>query len=174
MLRKILLSPNHNFITPIGRNLCNTTPLSGRGCRNTAEDDPWPNILQLHTEGLKDNKISVTEHLASKNKAFIIVPQEAHCITADKLVIHNFSLPGSILSRNHGLATFVHERLEWSLVDPSPDQSETEWLCQWHTQKIFMGGFQSAKSFLCIKIESMIRKNIKQAAIQYVNVVKQL
>jgi len=25
--------------------------------------------------------------------------------------------------------TFVHERLEWSLVDPSPDQSETEWLC---------------------------------------------
>ena len=29
---------------------------------------------------------------------------------------------------NHGLATFVHERLEWSLVDQSPDQSETEWL----------------------------------------------
>jgi len=24
---------------------------------------------------------------------------------------------------------FVHERLEWSLVDKSPDQSETEWLC---------------------------------------------
>jgi len=45
---------------------------------------------------------------------------------------------------------------------------------QWRTQKIFMGGFQSAKVFLCTKIESMIRKNIKQAAIQYVNVVKQL
>ena len=45
---------------------------------------------------------------------------------------------------------------------------------QWRTQKIFMGGFQSAKIFLCTKIESMIRKNIKQAAIQYVNVVKQL
>ena len=38
----------------------------------------------------------------------------------------------------------------------------------------FHGGFQSAKIFLCTKIESMIRKNIKQAAIQYVNVVKQL
>jgi len=36
------------------------------------------------------------------------------------------------------------------------------------------GGFQSSKICLCIKIESMIRKNIKQAAIQYVNVVKQL
>jgi len=45
---------------------------------------------------------------------------------------------------------------------------------QWRTQKIFMGGFESAKMFLCTKIESMIRKNIKQAAIQYVNVVKQL
>jgi len=44
-------------------------------------------------------------------------------------VIPNFSLAGSILSRNHGLATFVHERLEWSLVDQSSDQSETEWLC---------------------------------------------
>ena len=46
---------------------------------------------------------------------------------------------------------------------------------QWRTQKFFMGGgFQRAKIFLCTKIESMIRKNIKQAAIQYVNIVKQL
>ena len=44
-------------------------------------------------------------------------------------MIPSFSLAGSILSRNHGLATFVHERLEWSLVDQSPEQSETEWLC---------------------------------------------
>jgi len=31
--------------------------------------------------------------------------------------------------RKHGLATFVHERLECSLVDQSPEQSETEWMC---------------------------------------------
>jgi len=91
--------------------------------------DPRPKILQLITEGLTDNKISVTEQLAYKNKAFISVLQATHCITADKLVIPNFSLAGSILSRNHGLATFIHERLEWSLVDQSPYQSETEWLC---------------------------------------------
>ena len=41
-------------------------------------------------------------------------------------------------------------------------------------KKFSWGGFHSAKIFLCTKIESMIRKNIKQAAIQYVNVVKQL
>ena len=44
-------------------------------------------------------------------------------------MIPNFSLAGSVLSRKHGLATFVHERLEWSLVDQSSEQSETEWLC---------------------------------------------
>ena len=44
-------------------------------------------------------------------------------------MIPNFSLAGSVPSRNHGLATFAYERLEWSLVDQSPEQSETEWLC---------------------------------------------
>jgi len=101
------------------------TPFSGRGSRNAVED-LRPNILQLNTEGLAADKISVIEQLAYKNKAFIIVLQETHCTPADKLVIPNFSLAGSILSRNHGLATFVHERLEWSLVDQSPEQSETE------------------------------------------------
>jgi len=70
-----------------------------------------------------------SEQLACKDKVFIIVLQETHCTTADKPVISNFALAGSILSRNHGLATFVHERLEWSLVDQSPERSATEWLC---------------------------------------------
>ena len=104
------------------------TPFSGRGSRNVAED-LRPNILQLNTERLTADKISVIEQLAYKNKAFIIVLQETHCTTADKLVIPNYSLAGSILSRNHCLATFVHERLELSPVDQSPEQSETEWLC---------------------------------------------
>jgi len=76
--------------------------LSGRGSRNAAED-PRPNILQLNTEGLTADKISVIEQLAYNNKAFIIVLQETHCTTADKLVIPNFPLAGSVLSRNHGL-----------------------------------------------------------------------
>ena len=49
--------------------------------------------------------------------------------TADKPVIPSFSLTGSVLNRRHGLATFVHERLEWSLDDQSPEKSETECLC---------------------------------------------
>ena len=105
------------------------TSFSGRGSRNAAEDDPRSNILQLNTEWLTANNISVIEKLNFKNKAFIIVLQATRCTTADKLVIPNFSLAGSVLSRKHDLATFVHERLEWSLVDQSPEQSETEWLC---------------------------------------------
>jgi len=89
-----------------------TTPFSGHGSRNAAEDDLRPNILQLNTEGLTADNIFVIEQLAYKNKAFIFVLHETHCITADKLVIPNFSLAESILSRNHGLALFVHERLE--------------------------------------------------------------
>ena len=85
--------------------------------------------MQLITERLTASKISVIEQLAYKNKAFIIVLQETHCTAADKLLIPNFSLAESVLSRNHGLATFVHEWLEWSLVDQSPELSETEWLC---------------------------------------------
>ena len=104
-------------------------PFSGCNSWSAAKDDPRPNILQLNTEGLTANKISVIEQLAYKIKAFIIVLQETHCTTADKLVITNFSLAGSVLSRNYGLAMFVHELLEWSLVDQSLEQSETEWLC---------------------------------------------
>jgi len=62
------------------------TPFSRRGSRNAAED-LRPNILQLKTEGLTAGKISVIEQQAYKNNAFIIVLQETHCTTADKLVI---------------------------------------------------------------------------------------
>ena len=62
--------------TCVQRGLGNTTPFPLRSSRNATEDYPRPNILQLNTEGLTENKISVIEKLAYKNKAFIIVLQE--------------------------------------------------------------------------------------------------
>jgi len=79
------------------------TPSLGHGSFPAAEDNPRSNMLQLKTKGLTANKISVIEQLAYKNKAFIIVLQETHSTTADKLVIPIFSLAGSILSRNCSL-----------------------------------------------------------------------
>jgi len=69
--------------------------------------------------GLTTNTITVIEQLACKNKAFIIVLQETHCAQASDAQL----LIGCVT------VTFVHERLEWSLVDQSSEQSETEWLC---------------------------------------------
>jgi len=61
------------------------TPVSRRGAcllpRMTNDS-----IMQLNTEALSANKISVIEQLAGKNKALIIVLQETHCTTANKLV----------------------------------------------------------------------------------------
>jgi len=59
------------------------------------------------TKGLTASAISVTEQLGYKNKA----------------------LSGSVQRRKRCLATVVHEQLKWTLVDHSPEQSETECLC---------------------------------------------
>jgi len=70
-----------------------------------------PNILQLNTEGLTADKISVIEQLAYKNKPSSSSDRRPTAQLQTQLVIPYFSPAGSVLSRNHGLATFVHELL---------------------------------------------------------------
>ena len=86
-----------------------------------------PAILQLNIEGLTASKMNVLHHLAVQFEALVILLQETHSAFTDKLVIPGFALAGSCLNRIHGLATFVHERLKWTLVNQSPFTSETEW-----------------------------------------------
>ena len=105
----------------------NTVPFSGQAA--PAVKGSGTNILQLNVEGLSTSKINVIEQLAYKNKALVILLQETHCPSRDKLVIPNYILAGHNPSRKHGLATFVHERLTWKLVNQSPQDSEIEWLC---------------------------------------------
>ena len=64
-----------------------------------------------------------------QSEALVILLQETHCTDAEKLVLPNYQLAGSSLSRKHGFATFVHERLRYTLLDQSPLTSEIEWLC---------------------------------------------
>ena len=73
--------------------------------------------------------MNVLHHLAMQSEALVILLQETHCTDAEKLVLPNYQLAGSSLSRKHGLATFVHERLRYTLLDQSPSTSEIEWLC---------------------------------------------
>ena len=73
--------------------------------------------------------MNVLHHLAMQFEALVILLQETHCIDAEKLVLPNYQLAGFSLSRKHGLATFVHKRLRYTLLDQSPPTSEIEWLC---------------------------------------------
>ena len=73
--------------------------------------------------------MNVLHHLALQSEALVILLQETNCTDAEKLVLPNYQLAGSFLSRKHGLATFVHERLRCTFLDQSPPTSEIEWLC---------------------------------------------
>ena len=86
-------------------------------------------ILQLNIEGLTASKMNVLHHLAMQSEALVILLQETHCTDAKKLVLSNYQLAGSSLSKKHSLATFFHERIRYRLFDQSPPTSEIEWLC---------------------------------------------
>ena len=100
-------------------------PLSG----HTVNKFQRQAVLKLNIEGLAVSKMNVLHHLAVQYQALVILLQKSHCACADKLTIPGFALGGSSLSRKHCLATFVHDRLKWTLIDQSPATSETEWLC---------------------------------------------
>ena len=84
---------------------CIKLPFSG----HIANKFRRPTIPQLNIEGLIASKINVLHHLAMQSEALVILLQETHCTDAEKLVLPNYQLAGSFLSRKHGLATFVHE-----------------------------------------------------------------
>ena len=84
-------------------------------------------ILQPNSEGLTKSKTKVLHYLSLQSEALVILLQETHCTDAEKLVLPRYQLTS--LSREHGLATFVHERLRYMLLDQSPLTSEIEWLC---------------------------------------------
>ena len=88
-----------------------------------------PAVLYLNIEGLTASKMNVLHHLAAQYEALVISLEEIYCTCADKLTIPSFALIRSFLSRKHGLVTFLHDRLKWTLVDQPPATLDTEWLC---------------------------------------------
>ena len=102
-------------------------PFSG----NIAKKLRGPTILQLNIEGLTASKMNVLHYLALQSETLVILQQETHCTDAEKLVLLSYQLLVAVssLSRKHGLALFVYERLRYSILDQSPPTSEIEWLC---------------------------------------------
>ena len=88
-----------------------------------------PNSLQLNIEGITANKMCMLSQLTTRYSVHVILLQETHCTSADRLVIPNFTLTSAVLSTKHGLAAFVHEKPNWTLAHHFPEGSATEWLC---------------------------------------------
>ena len=84
--------------------------------RHIANKFRRPTILQLNIKGLTASKMNIFHNLAMQSEALVILMQETHCTDAKKLVLPNYQLAGSFLIRKHGLATFVHERLRYTLL----------------------------------------------------------
>ena len=97
------------------------TSFSGRD--TNASSYRRPTILQLNIEGHTAYKIGVIEQVASKHQALVVLIQETHCHNAKKLLLPGFALAGATLSRKHGVATFVQEKLSWSLSGQSSNDS---------------------------------------------------
>ena len=132
-------SPSHSRggkrIDPRPRGLPNTTRWNGgyktffSGRDTNASSYRRPTILQLTIEGLTASEIGVIKQLASKHQALVVLLQETHCPNAEKLVLPGFALAGATLSRKHGIATFVQQKLSWSFFRQSSNGSDIEWLC---------------------------------------------
>ena len=84
-------------------------------------------ILQLNVEGLTNAKLTVISQLAHTNNATVVLLQETHCETTERLVLPNYTLAACILSKQHGIATFIREDQKWTCLEQSAEDSELEW-----------------------------------------------
>ena len=85
-------------------------------------------ILQLNVKGLTNAKLTIIEQLAYTNKVTAIFLQKTQCETTEKVTIPEFTLAAYILNKQHCLATFVRQDIEWSLEAHSEDDSQLDWL----------------------------------------------
>ena len=86
-----------------------------------------PAILQL-VEGLTRPKCEVIQKIAADNSISVILLQETHASSNEKIKICGYSLIDSIHHPKHGIATLVRNDLPASIIDRSREGSETEWI----------------------------------------------
>ena len=85
-------------------------------------------VFQLNIKGLTTAKLEIIQQLAFINKLAVVLLQETHRAVADSVKLPGFILAGSILSKKHGLATFVMEQINWTTISQCPPGSNIEWL----------------------------------------------
>ena len=85
-------------------------------------------VIQLNVKGLTTAKLDIIRQLADSNKAAVVLLQETHCTADDHLKLQGYVLAGSTHSQQHGLASFIHRDMEWSVIVKSKTDSNIEWL----------------------------------------------
>ena len=123
LLSKLMSPHNHRTDRPRYKD----APSSGRAVIPTVENQGMP-VLQLNAEGLTNAKLEVIHQLADSNQVAVVLLKETHRTTDDNLKLPEFLLAGSILSKHHGMATFVRTGITWSAVKRYPPDSNSEWL----------------------------------------------
>ena len=99
---------------------------SGRAA--SAVESQGLTVLQLNVEGLTTAKLSVLEHVATTNKATVVLLQETHKESDTILKLPGFTLAGYTKCKHHGLASFVISYVSWSHVAQSADEAEVDWI----------------------------------------------
>ena len=86
--------------------------MSGKNALFRAHCQKVPNTHNSPAKQRKQDELF--PYLALQFEVLVILLQEAHSTNAEKLVLPSFQLAWSFLSRKHGLATFVHERITYN------------------------------------------------------------
>ena len=105
-----------NRQTSFSEQFLETTYLFRAHCQQVSKTHYSP----IKHQDLTASKMNVLHYFALQSEALAILLQETHCTDPEKLVLPSYQLPGFSLSRKHGLATFVHERLRYTLLDQAP------------------------------------------------------
>ena len=105
-------------------------PRQPRQSNNTSKlhEPTGPAILQLNVEGLTRPKCEVIQKIATENAISVILLQETHATSNEKIKIYGYSLIDSINHPKHGIATLVRNDLPASVIGRSKEGSETEWI----------------------------------------------
>ena len=89
---------------------------------------PDTRIFQLNVEGLTQAKRDLIHHLANENNVNVLLLQETHIDSEEKLLIEGFSTVAFVPSKHHGIATYVREGIQVNSTQQSPPCNEIEWI----------------------------------------------
>ena len=84
-------------------------------------------LLQLNVEGLTQSKRDLIQHIANQHQANILLLQETHCVTEEKLLINGFDLISFIGHNKHGIACYTKQGINARALQQSPANSAIEW-----------------------------------------------